>query len=152
MDELNRRLLERLAQTAAAAPLPLEIPPRIFTHLGGHFTSFDEAAAPLRARFPVRADYRNPLGFMQGGMLVAVIDNTMGPLCFLMGFLGVSTQINTTFVRPVTPDDAYADVKARIVERTKTQAHLAASITNPAGKTCALIAATFLRASPGPGI
>lgn len=143
MRELNERLLERLRQTAGRAPIPLEIPPRIFTHLGGHFTAFDEDAASLSARFPVKAEYRNPLGFMQGGMIVAAIDNTMGPLCFLAGFLGVSTQINTAYIRPVTPTESWLDVTARIVERTKTQAHVHATATNEAGKTVALCQAVF---------
>src|SRR5690606_535888 len=79
---LNDALLARLHAVAAAAPVPLEIPPRIFHLLGGHFTAFDADAASLSARFPVKQDYRNPLGFMQGGMIIAAIDNTMGPLCF----------------------------------------------------------------------
>lgn len=143
MDELNRTLFERLAEAAAAAPAPLEIPPRIFAFLGGHFTAFDEAASTLTARFPVREDYRNPLGFMQGGMLIAAMDNTMGPLCFLCGFLGVSTQINTTFVRPVTPDEAWVEVEARIVERTRALAQVHAQARNGAGKIVALCQATF---------
>jgi uncharacterized protein (TIGR00369 family) len=143
VDALNERLLDRLRTTAAAAPMPLEIPPRVFSYLGGHFTAFDEDAATLSARFPLKPDYRNPLGFTQGGILVTVADNTMGPLCFLAGFLGVSTQINTTFVRPVTPKDEWVAGEARIVERTKTQAHLTAKVTNPAGKACALVSATF---------
>ena len=123
--------------------MPLEIPPRVFGFLGGHFTAYDEATAVLGARFPVKAEYRNPLGFMQGGMIIAAIDNTMGPLCFLSGFLGVSTQINTTFVRPVTPDDQWLDVEARIVERTASLAQVSARAANGAGKTVVLCQATF---------
>ena len=123
--------------------MPLEIPPRIFSFLGGYFTAFDEAAAALSARFPVKADYRNPLGFMQGGMIVAAVDNTMGPLCFLCGFLGISTQINTSYVRPVTASDAWIDVDARIVERTASLAQLGARVSNEAGKTIVLCQATF---------
>ncbi|MEX0899397.1 MAG: PaaI family thioesterase [Gammaproteobacteria bacterium] len=133
---------------AAAAPVPLEIPPRIFNLLGGHFTAFDAEAASLSARFPVKHDYRNPLGFMQGGMIIAAIDNTMGPLCFLCGFLGVSTQINTTFVRPVTPTEQWVDVDARIVERTATLAQVSATAANGAGKAVVLCQATFALARP----
>ncbi|MCA1798034.1 MAG: PaaI family thioesterase [Xanthomonadaceae bacterium] len=143
MDELNQQLLARLSDAAAQAPVPLEIPPRIFSYLGGHFTAFDEAASTLTARFPVRAEYRNPIGFMQGGMLVAAIDNTMGPLCFLCGFLGVSTQINTTYVRPVTPEEEWVEVEARIVERTQTLAQVHAVARNGAGKTVVLCQGTF---------
>lgn len=143
MDELNKQLLTRLSEVAAQAPVPLEMPPRVFHFLGGHFSAFDEATSTLTARFPVRPEYRNPIGFMQGGMLVAAIDNTMGPLCFLCGFLGVSTQINTTFVRPVTPAEEWVEVEARIVERTQTLAQVYAVARNGAGKTTVLCQATF---------
>ena len=123
--------------------MPLEIPPRVFALLGGHFTAFDEPAATLAARFPVKPEYRNPLGFMQGGMIIAAVDNTMGPLCFLSGFLGVSTQINTTFVRPVPSGEAWLGVEARIVERTSSLAQVSARATNDAGKTVVLCQATF---------
>ena len=33
--------------------MSLEIPPRVFGFLGGHFTAYDEATAVLGARFPV---------------------------------------------------------------------------------------------------
>lgn len=123
--------------------MPLEIPPPVFFLLGGRFTAYDADAATLTARFPVKPEYRNPLGFMQGGMVVAAVDNTMGPLCFLSGFLGVSTQINTTFVRPVTPADAEIEVVARVVERTASLAQLTATVTGHAGKTAVLCHATF---------
>lgn len=128
--------------------MPLEIPPRVFFLLGGRFTAYDEGSAVLTARFPVKAEYRNPLGFMQGGMIVAAADNTMGPLCFLQGFLGVSTQINTTFVRPVTPTDDEIEVTARVVERTASLAQVAATVTNAGGKTVVLCQATFALARP----
>lgn len=140
---LNASLLERLEAFGEHAPVEVEIPPRIFLLLGVEFTEFDETAARLVARFPVRVDYRNPLGFMQGGMLVTAMDNTMGPLCFLCGFFGVSTQINTAFVRPVPPDVEWIEVEARIVTRTNNVAQLAATAANPAGKPVALCQATF---------
>lgn len=128
--------------------MPLEIPPRVFFLLGGHFTDYDHASATLVARFPVKDDYRNPLGFMQGGMIVAAADNTMGPLCFLQGFLGVSTQINTTFVRPVTPVETEIEVIARVVERTASLAQVSATVANAAGKTVVLCHATFAQSRP----
>lgn len=148
MSNLNAEILARLQRQVAGLSLPLEIPPRIFHYLGGHFTAFDERAATLVGRFPVRADYRNPAGFMQGGMIVAAIDNTMGPLCFLCGFFGVSTQINTTYVRPVTAADEWLEVEARIVERTAALAQVAASARNPTGKTVVLCQATFALMKP----
>ncbi len=145
-DDIDDQLLPRLEAFAAKLPFPVEIPPRIFHTLGGHFTVFDEGSAFLAARFPVKPEYRNPMGFMQGGMIVAAIDNVMGPLCFLCGFGGLSTHINSTFLRPVPPGEEYIDVEARIVERTGTYAHLEGVARNGAGKTAVLCYATFVLA------
>ncbi len=145
-DNIDDEVLPRLQAFAAKLPFPVEIPPRVFNHLGGHFTAFDETAATLRARFPVREEYRNPMGFMQGGLIVAAIDNVMGPLCFLSGFGGLSSHINSTFVRPIPPSEEWIDVEARIVERTGAQAHLTGVARNGAGKVAVLCHATFVLA------
>jgi uncharacterized protein (TIGR00369 family) len=149
--DISEEILARLKTIAAGLQgVELDIPPRTVAFLGGHFTEFDEAAAVLKARFPVKHDYRNPMRFMQGGMITAVMDNTMGPLCFLCRFFGVSTQINTAFVRPVTPDETWIEVEARIVERTANVAQVTAVTRNAAGKTVALCQATFTAMSRPP--
>jgi uncharacterized protein (TIGR00369 family) len=110
----------------------LQIPPPIFLMMEGEILEMSDTT--LKAKFPVKADYRNPFGYMQGGMLVAAMDNTMGPLSFTAAPPNVTTQLNTTYIRPVTADDAYIIVEATVTQKTRRQLFLSATVTNPYGK------------------
>lgn len=135
-DDVLARLRAKLPDDA-----DIEIPPKVFTDMGGTLIRYDDGEA-LTARFPVRTRYQNPMHYMQGGMIVAAIDNTLGPLSYLVAPPSVTTQLDTSFVRPVGPDDEYVEVKGWVVERTGRQLFLAARATSPQGKTVALSHAT----------
>ena len=70
LDELNRRLLERL-------PPGLMIPPPCLTTMRAQPLDYVDGEM-LAMRFPVLPDYRNPLGYMQGGFVVAALDKFIG--------------------------------------------------------------------------
>lgn len=99
--------------------LPLQFPPACFVTMGGEFLFFDAVAKRLRVRFPVKPEFANPMGYMQGGLIVGAIDNTIGPLTFLVAPPSVTTQLNTTYIRPVTPDLSHFEVEAVITEQTQ---------------------------------
>jgi acyl-coenzyme A thioesterase PaaI-like protein len=98
---------------------PLTFPPACFTTMGGEFLVFDAAAKRLRVRFPVRPEFANPMGYMQGGLIVGAIDNTVGPLTFLLAPPSVTTQMNTSYIRPITPDLSHFEVEAVLTEQTR---------------------------------
>jgi len=132
----------RFEQMAAAAnAIGMQVPPPIFLEMQGEFIDFKEEGV-LVVRFPNQERYRNPLGYMQGGIITTAMDNTIGPLSYMLAPASVSTQINTTYIRPITPQDAYIQVEARLVERTKRLLILSAEATNPAGKRVATCTAT----------
>lgn len=97
----------------------LTFPPACFTTMGGEFLTFDAAAKRLRVRFPVRPEFANPMGYMQGGLIVGAIDNTVGPLTFLVAPPSVTTQMNTSYIRPITPDLSHFEVEAVLTEQTR---------------------------------
>lgn len=119
----------------------LEFPPKIILDMEGDLFDYVEGKS-LRGRFPVKERYQNPAGHMQGGMIVAAIDNTIGPLSFIAGQPNATTQLNTSFIRPVTRDEAYIDVEAVVLERTRRHIYLSAQVTNAAGKIIATATAT----------
>lgn len=119
---------------------PAESPPCFLTMEGELITY--EPGRTLTARFPNRERYENPLHFMQGGFIVAAIDNAVGPLSYMIT-PSVTVQLNTSYIRPVTPTDAYIEVTARLEERTSRQLFLAAQVRNPAGKLVATCHAIF---------
>lgn len=120
----------------------LLIPPPIFIELGGTTIALDLEAKTMSKRFPVQARYQNPLGFMQGGIIAALIDNTIGPLSFLVGPPSVTTHFYTTYIRPVTPQDEYVVVHGEVVEQTRRTLMLRGRAVNAAGKTLVLGEAT----------
>ena len=75
-DDLTRLLLARL-------PPGLQIPPPCLTGMGAEPVAWRDGES-LTMRFPVRPEYANPLGYMQGGFIVAALDNTLGPFSYLI--------------------------------------------------------------------
>lgn len=120
----------------------LQIPPPVFQDMEGELIRYDPDDQVLVARFPVLDRYQNPLGTMQGGILVALVDNTLGPLSYLAAPPSVTTQLNTSYLRPVTPEDEYVEVEGRVTEQAGRQLFMTAHVTNAQGKTLALSQAT----------
>lgn len=133
-----------MARLAASMPggMEVSVPPKCFVDMEGEFVDFDEADKRLAARFPARERYHNPLFTMQGGLIVAAIDNTIGPLSWLVAPPSVTTQMNTSYIRPVTRDDTHILVEGVADEITRRQIFLSARVTNPAGKLVAVCHAT----------
>jgi acyl-coenzyme A thioesterase PaaI-like protein len=92
-------------------------PPPIFEAMKGEILELDLDAASLTAQFPVLESYLNPYGTMQGGMVAAAVDNTIGPLSVLVAPFNITRQLEMKFSKPVTLDMEYITVKARLIER-----------------------------------
>lgn len=143
MESLNDRLLARL-ETILPGLKGVEIPPQSWLDMEGEFTGWDESQDVLTARFPVRARYRNPLGVMQGGMIVAAIDNVFGPLSYLVAPPSLTQQLNTSYIKSVAPDDEYVEVTARVLHKTRRFLYLSAEVRNPKGEVLALSQASCM--------
>ena len=135
---LTKRLLEMMPSHPG-----IEIPPKAFIDMDAEIIDYSQGES-LTARFPIKDRYQNPLGFMQGGIIVAAIDNTVGPLSFLIAPPSFTTHLNTTYIRPVAPKDGFIEVKASVVEITKNQIHMSAEVRNTHGK---LLATSFVTCS-----
>ena len=120
----------------------LQLPPPCYEDMEAEAVSYDEDAETLIVRMPVRERYQNPMRLMQGGFLCAAIDNTLGPLSFLVAPPSVTTQLTTQFLRPVDPSIEYIEVEGRLAERAGRQLFLEATVRLPNGKTAARAQAT----------
>lgn len=96
----------------------------------------------LVMRFPVLERYQNPFGFMQGGYLLAALDNTIGPFSFLIAPPSVTGQITISYVRPVTPDQAHVTCIATVLERTRRTLYLTGRAVGDDGRLFAIAQAT----------
>ena len=131
-DAINTRL-----QSMTPAGSGLQIPPACLLDMQGEPLEYEEGVS-LSVRFPVLPRYAKPLGHMQGGYIVAALDNTLGPFSYLIAPPSVTTSLNTQYLRPATGNDAYIECEAWLVERTRNVLHLHAVARNPDGKAIAL--------------
>jgi len=124
-DMLREKLGERMADFA--------IPPPVSITLGSQFVGLDLDAGSLTARFPIREGYLNPYGTMQGGMIAAAVDNTVGPLSVLIAPPNVTRQLEITYSRPVTRDLGHILVTAQFLERQDRRLFFRAEVHSPSG-------------------
>ena len=102
--------------------------------LGWHVLAADIEAGTIRIGFEGRREFLNPAGFIQGGFLAAMLDDTMGPAVFAMtrGELYTATiDMHVSYLAPARPG-AYVG-EGRVVQLGKTVAFIEASLTDAAG-------------------
>jgi len=133
-------LFEQLIAQFGSMP-GVEIPPKVYTVMDAEVIEYEEKLS-LTIRFPVKDKYQNPLGHMQGGVIVAAIDNTLGPLSYLVAPPSATLQLNTQYVRPVTAEDQFIQVKAELVDKTRNLILMRAEVRNEANKLVAICQAT----------
>lgn len=125
--------INALLRARLPAGVPLQIPPPCLLDMQGEPVAYVEGVS-LAMRFPVLPRYQNPIGHMQGGFIVAALDNTLGPFSYLIAPPSVTTSLNTQYLRPVTPDMPHITCHARLMERTRNQLFLAGEVRDDAGR------------------
>jgi len=91
-----------------------------------------------RFAFEGRREFLNPAGFIQGGILSAMLDDTMGPTVLLVsrGTLFTATiNLNVNFIRGAKPGRPLSE--GRVISMGKTIAFVEATLTDADGATLA---------------
>lgn len=99
---------------------------------------FDQAKGWMRIGFEAKPAFLNPAGFVQGGILSAMLDDTMGPaLWFLLNGEGfpVTIDMNTSFLAPTKPGPLVGE--GQVLQHGKTIAFLQGELKDAAGRTVA---------------
>lgn len=52
--------------------------------LGWRLVAVDPQAGTIEVEFDAKPDFTNPSGFIQGGFIAAMLDDTLGPAAFAM--------------------------------------------------------------------
>jgi uncharacterized protein (TIGR00369 family) len=81
-------------------------PPPSSKLLGWHLIDARPSDGWIRIGFDGKREFCNPAGFVQGGLLSAMLDDTMGPAVFVMtdGKLYTATiSITVNFLKPAKP-------------------------------------------------
>ena len=113
------------------------LPPPVFEFMQGELLAFDEQSAYLKIKFPVLEAYLNPYGVMQGGLVAAAADNTLGPLSMLVAPPNVTRTLDMKFSHPVTLDLEHIVVEARLEKRNGRRLRFTAEVRDQSGKLLA---------------
>ena len=84
--------------------------------LGWKLNALDQQTGTIEVQFDATTEFTNPAGFIQGGFLAAMLDDTLGPAAFAMtGGKRMTTTIDLHihFVRPVVPCLLYTSPSPR---------------------------------------
>ena len=122
----------------------LILPPPVFETMGGEILAFDQTAKTLQVRFPTQARWANPLGAMQGGAITMAIDNTVGPLSFLVAPPSVTKSLEVRFLKPVSAEITHIIIDASVSEQSDRHLILQASVHNSNGLIFAQATATHI--------
>jgi acyl-coenzyme A thioesterase PaaI-like protein len=113
------------------------VPPPVFLEMQGEFLEFDLENATLTVRFPVLEKFLNPYRTLQGGMLAAAVDNTLGPLSMAVAPPNVTRTLEMKYSKPVTVDMGYIIVTGKLEQRSEPRLFFTAVVRSQAGEKLA---------------
>jgi acyl-coenzyme A thioesterase PaaI-like protein len=113
------------------------LPPPVFDFMQGELLEFDPDSAYLKVQFPILEAYLNPYGVMQGGLVAAAADNTLGPLSMLIAPPNVTRTLEMKFSQPITPELEIIIVEARLQERDARRLKFTADVRDKSGRLLA---------------
>ena len=95
------------------------LPPPSFSIMKCEILAFDKEEATLTTKIPVLETWLNPYSTMQGGMIVAAIDNAIGPLSLLVAPKNMTRTIESKLIKAITMDIGHIYVTATLLETKK---------------------------------
>jgi uncharacterized protein (TIGR00369 family) len=120
----------------------LDMPP-ISKLLGWRLIDLSPEEGMIRIGFEGRQEFCNPSGFIQGGILSAMLDDTMGPAAFIMSGGKLYTPTVTMTVNFISPGKVGAfECEARVVQMGKTVVFVEAKLMDDAGTLVATATST----------
>ena len=102
--------------------------------LGWHVLDASPRDGWIRIGFEGRPEFLNPAGFIQGGFLAAMLDDTMGPAMFIYseGRLFTPTiELHVSFLSPARAGPLYGE--GQVVQAGKSIAFLEGKLTDLTG-------------------
>ena len=113
------------------------LPSPSFAVMKCEIIAFDANNKSMTVKIPVLAEWLNPYGVMQGGMVDAAIDNASGPLSMLVAPVSMTRTMETKFLTAISIDVAYIYVTAIVIEEKKKRLTFAVKVEDVDGKVYA---------------
>lgn len=139
---MQDRLIKLLREKFKDLTGDYKIPPPVFIAMKGEVIDFDFDTGFLKIRFPVLTEHLNPFGNMQGGMIAAAIDNTLGPLSMAVAPPNFTRRIEIKFRRIVPLETGYLYVTGNFVGQKKQQLYFTATVVDSEGNEYATAKST----------
>jgi uncharacterized protein (TIGR00369 family) len=118
-------------------------PPPAAKLLGFELVSVDPQAGTIEVAFTASEQFLNPAGVIQGGLLAAMLDDTLGPALVATlsdGEWAPTTDLHVQFLSPVRPGRLIG--RGRVVRRGAQVAFLAGELYDEQGNMVATATAT----------
>ena len=118
-------------------------PPPSAVLLGWKLIDLDPHAGTIRVQFAATEAFLNPAGLVQGGILTAMLDETLGPCAsahYDGALFALTLELKTQFMRPGRVGPIFGE--ARVTHRGRDIAYIAGELKGPDGKTIAMATAT----------
>ncbi|EFM59846.1 Hypothetical protein BIBO2_1239 [Brucella sp. BO2] len=114
------------------------VPPPTAQLLGWELIDVDVEQGTIRIAFHPDERMLNPRGTVQGGIVAAMLDDTMVPALYALTggqYLASTIDLNVSFIRPVQPGRVIAE--GRVVNRGRSVVFMEAELLSEDGKLLA---------------
>jgi uncharacterized protein (TIGR00369 family) len=126
---IHKQWLEKLKNF----PGDLQLPPPTLAELGLEYTEIIPWEK-MSAKVPFQKRFVNPVGFYQGGMLGACLDEVFGPLSYVTaGSACITLSMNLTFLGPFKEEMGFCMIEAVVLKKTKNFIFMRADVKAPNG-------------------
>lgn len=127
---IHNEFLKRLESFPGA----LTLPPPTLKELGLEYLVV-ESGVRMHAKVPFQKRFTNPVGFYQGGMLAACIDEVFGPLSYMTaGSACMTLSMNMTYLGVFKEEMQYCMIEATVLKKTKNFIFMRAEVLSPTGE------------------
>jgi uncharacterized protein (TIGR00369 family) len=110
------------------------MPAPSFSIMQAEIIAYDEADASLTIKMPVLETFLNPFGTMQGGMIVAAMDNAIGSLSMLVAPLNMTRNIDSKLIKAIPMDVETLYITATLFEQKKRRLIFEVVVKDEAGE------------------
>lgn len=97
----------------------------------------------IRTGFEGRPEFMNPAGHIQGGLLAAMLDDTIGPAVFVHtegALYTVTVNLNVSYLAPAAPGPLFGE--AQVIQLGRSVGFVEAGLRNEGGVLLARAVAT----------
>ena len=112
-------VLELFSEALGEKVNEFNLPPPSFEVMKCEIMEFHAEKKFIIVKMPILENWLNPYGTMQGGLIVAAIDNAVGPLSLLIAPKNMTRNIESKLLKPIIMESEFIYVRATLSEEKK---------------------------------